>query len=93
LNNFNNYEYIELIQNDDNIIKDIYKNAIQIFSFLTKFLIKIKKNKLKSIILFIKGFNNSNILLDKIKPKFDEFMKEIIKQNTIVKNIRIYFSY
>ena len=92
LNNFNNYEYIELIQNDDNIIKDIYKNAIQIFSFLTKFLIKIKKNKLKSIILFIKGFNNSNILLDKIKPKFDEFMKEIIKQNTIVKNIRIYFS-
>ena len=92
LNNFNNYEYIEIIQNDDNIINDIIQNAIQIFSFLTKFLIKIKKTKLKSIILFIKGFNNSNILFDKIKPKFDEFMKEIIKQNTIVKNIRIYFS-
>ena len=92
LNNFNNYEYIEIIQNDDKIINDIIQNAIQIFSFLTKFIIKIKKTKLKSIILFIKGFNNSNILFDKIKPKFDEFMKEIIKQSTIVKNIRIYFS-
>ena len=92
LNNFNNYEYIELIKNDNNIIKDISYNAIQAFSFLTKFLIKIKKNKLKSIILYIKGFNNSNILFDKIKSKFDEFMKEVIKQNTVVKNMQIYFS-
>ena len=92
LNNFNNYEFIEIIQNDENEINDIKQNAIQIFSFLTKFLIKIKKAKLKSITLFIKGFNNTNVLLDKIKSKFDEFMKEIIKQYTIVKNIKIYFS-
>ena len=91
ISNFNDYEYFELIQNDENIIKEIKRNAIKIFSFLSKFLIKIKKSKLKSIVLFIKGFNN-NILSKEIKDKFDLFMKEIIKQNNIVKNLKIFFS-
>ena len=92
INYFNNYEYLELIQKDENIIKEIKKNATQIFSFLSKFLIKIKKSKLKSIVLFIKGFNNNNILSKEIKDKFDTFMKEVIKQGTVVKNIKIFFS-
>ena len=92
INYFNNYEYLELIQKDENIIKEIKRNATQIFSFLSKFLIKIKKSKLKSIVLFIKGFNNNNILSKEIKDKFDTFMKEVIKQGTIVKNIKIFFS-
>ena len=92
INYFNNYEYLELIQKDDNIIKEIKRNATQIFSFLSKFLIKIKKSKLKSIVLFIKGFNNNNILSKEIKDKFDTFMKEVIKQGTVVKNIKIFFS-
>ena len=92
INNFNNYEYVEIIQNEENLIKEIKNNAIKIFSFLTKFLIKIKKSKLKSIVLFIKGFNNSNILLKGIQEKFNEFIKELIKQNTIVKDIKISFS-
>ena len=91
ITNFNDYEYLEIIQNDDDIINEIRKTANKIFSSLSKFLIKIKKNKLKSIILYIKGFNN-NILLNEIKEKFNEFMKELIKQNSIIKNIRIYFS-
>ena len=92
INYFNNYEYLELIQKDDNIIKEIKRNATQKFSFLSKFLIKIKKSKLKSIVLFIKGFNNNNILSKEIKDKFDTFMKEVIKQGTVVKNIKIFFS-
>ena len=92
INNFNNFEYIEIIQNEENYIKEIKNNAIKIFSFLTKFLIKIKKSKLKSIVLFIKGFNNSNILLKGIQEKFNEFIKELIKQSTIVKDIKIFFS-
>ena len=74
-----------LIQKDENIIKEIKRNATQIFSFLSKFLIKIKKSKLKSIVLFIKGFNNNNILSKEIKDKFDTFMKEVIKQGTVSK--------
>ena len=92
INNFNNYEYIELIRNDQNLIKEIKNNAIKLFSFLAKFLIKIKKSKLKSIVLYIKEFNNNNILVKEIQGKFNEFMKEVIKQNIIVKDIRIYFS-
>ena len=92
INNFNSYEYIELIKNEENIINETIQNSKKLFSFLSKFLIKIKKNKLKSIILYINNFNNSNILLNEIKEKFDEFMKQLIKQSIIIKNSRIYFS-
>ena len=92
INNFYDYEYLELIENDENMINKIKYNAVKIFSFLSKFLIKIKKNKLKSISLYIKGFNNNNILLKEIQEKFDDFIKGIIKLNSIIKNVKISFS-
>ena len=92
INNFYDFEFFEIIKNEENIINDILKNSIKIFSFLSKFLIKINYNKLKSIVLYLKGFNNNNVLFNKIKEKFDEFMKDLIRHNAIMKNIKIYFS-
>ena len=39
INNFYDYEYLELIENDENMINKIKYNAVKIFSFLSKFLI------------------------------------------------------
>ena len=92
IDNFNNFEYISLMQEREEIIDNIKKNAIKIFSSITKYLIRIKKNKLKSIIFYIKYFNNNNILLTEIQEKFNEFMIELIKQSVYVKYINIFFS-
>ena len=90
--NFNHFEYISLLQEKEEIINNIRNIAIKILSSLSKFLIKIKKDKLKSIIFYIKYFNNENILLTEIQEKFNEFMIELIKQSAYVKYIDIFFS-
>ena len=92
IENFNNFEYISLIQEKDEVINKIKKNAIQLISSLNKYLVKIKKDKLKSIIFYVKYFNNSNILLTEIQEKFNEFMIELLKQSAYVKYINIFFS-
>ena len=92
IDNFHNFEYISLMQEEEEIINVIKKNAIKILSSLNKYLIRIKKNKLKSIIFYIKYFNNNNILLTEIQEKFNEFMIELIKQSVYVKYINIFFS-
>ena len=93
IDNFNHFEYISLIQEKkEEIINNICKLAINLLSSLNKFIIKIKKDKLKSIILYIKYFNNNNILLKEIQEKFNEFMIELIKQSAYVKYIDIFFS-
>ena len=92
IENFDNFEYLTLIQEKEEIINSIRENAIQILSSLNKFLIKMKKDKLKSIIFYVKYFNNNNILLTEIQEKFNEFMIELIKQSAYVKYINIFFS-
>ena len=92
LDNFNNFEYISLMQEKEETINEIRNNAISLISSLNKYLIKIKKDKLKSIIFYVKYFNNSNILLTEIQEKFNEFMIEFIKQSAYVKYINIFFS-
>ena len=92
IDNFNNFEYISLMQEKDEIINKIRKNAVQLISSLNKYLVKIKKDKLKSIIFYVKYFNNSNILLTEIQEKFNEFMIELLKQSAYVKYINIFFS-
>ena len=92
IDNFNNFEYISLMQEEEKIINSIRLNAIKIFTSLNKYLIKIKKDKLKSIVFYIKYFNNSNILLTEIQDKFNEFMIDLIKQSAYVKYINIFFS-
>ena len=92
IDNFNNFEYISLMQEKEETINEIRKNAILLITSLNKYLIKIKKDKLKSIIFYVKYFNNSNILLTEIQEKFNEFMIEFIKQSAYVKYINIFFS-
>ena len=92
IDNFDNFEYLTLIQEDEEKMSKIRNNAIQILTSLNKFLVKIKKDKLKSICFYVKYFNNNNILLTEIQEKFNEFMIELIKQSAYVKYINIYFS-
>ena len=92
IDNFNNFEYISLMQEKEEMINYIRKNAILTMASLNKYLIKIKKDKLKSIIFYVKYFNNSNILLTEIQEKFNEFMIELFKQSAYVKYINIFFS-
>ena len=80
------------MQEKEETINEIRKNAILLITSLNKYLIKIKKDKLKSIIFYVKYFNNSNILLTEIQEKFNEFMIEFIKQSAYVKYINIFFS-
>ena len=92
IDNFDNFEYLKLIQEEEEKMSKIRNNAIQILTSLNKFLVKIKKDKLKSICFYVKYFNNNNILLTEIQEKFNEFMIELIKQSAYVKYINIYFS-
>ena len=92
IDNFNNFEYISLMQEEEKIINSISSNAIRLFTSLNKYLIKIKKDKLKSIVFYVKYFNNGNILLTEIQDKFNEFMIDLIKQSAYVKYINIFFS-
>ena len=92
IDNFNNFEYISLIQEEEKMLNSISRNTIKLFTSLNKYLIKIKKDKLKSIIFYVKYFNNSNILLTEIQDKFNEFMIDLIKQSAYVKYINIFFS-
>ena len=92
IDNFSNFEYISLMQEEEKIINSISSNATKLFTSLNKYLIKIKKDKLKSIVFYIKYFNNSNILLTEIQDKFNEFMIDLIKQSAYVKYINIFFS-
>ena len=92
IDNFNNFEYMTLMQEKEEVINNVKVNAIKILSSLNKYLIKIKKDKLKSIIFYVKYFNNNNILLTEIQEKFNEFMIDLIKQSAYVKYISIFFS-